>query len=342
MNIAIINNSNNPDMAIYFEAKKNINSKKLTFAANTFYCDEDLVHLSSISPKNKLSWHFFVDCLIGVFLGIKLKLKGIDCLLFDTAHISNIPLAFVAKCLSLKLVFTIHDWSPHDGNMARATRLYNRIVEKFLAHHFVVFSPIETNVPHTVLDLSGFTPNFNETKPLGQSFLFFGRMQPYKGLHNLIQISEKLKLEMPNAIINVMGAGSDSAIETLLQLPNINVVNEFISEDDLNSELRKTSGVILPYNSATQSGVIIKSFSMGVPVIAYDVGALNCYVEDGRDGFLVGHGDVEGFVNAMKEICINFQTFSNRVKINFEKYYSDKALISQYEQLIVNLGENIE
>ena len=147
---------------------------------------------------------------------------------------------------------------------------------------------------------------------------------------------------MPNARINVMGAGSDSAIQTLLQLSNINVVNEFISEDDLNSELRKTTAVILPYNSATQSGVIIKSFSMGVPVIAYDVGALNCYIDDGCDGFLVEHGDVDGFVDAMKDICINFLAFSERVKINFNEHYSDKALISQYEKLIANLGENIE
>ena len=33
--IAVINNSKNPDMTIYFEAKKNINSGKLVFAANS-------------------------------------------------------------------------------------------------------------------------------------------------------------------------------------------------------------------------------------------------------------------------------------------------------------------
>ena len=75
MNIAVINNSINPDMAIYFEAKKNIKSKTLIFAANSFYSDKDQVHLSSISPKNKLTWHFFIDCFICVFLAVKLKFK---------------------------------------------------------------------------------------------------------------------------------------------------------------------------------------------------------------------------------------------------------------------------
>ena len=342
MNIVVINNSNNLDMVIYFEAKKNINAKKMIFAANFFYCGKYQMQISSISPKNKLTWHFFIDCLIGVYLAIKWKLKGFDCLLFDTAHISNIPLAFMAKFLRLKLVFTIHDWNPHEGNMARATRLYNRVVESFLADHFVVFSPIDTDVSYTVLKLSGFKSNFHVSKTSDQSFLFFGRIEPYKGLHNLIYIADKVKFEMPNACINIMGAGSDKALKALSERSNVNVVNEFISEDDLNLELGKTTAVILPYESATQSGVIIKSFSMGIPVIAYDVGALNYYVDVGCDGFLVSHGDVDGFVGAMKDICTKFPAFSENVKTNFEKYYSDQALIDQYEKLIVNLGEKFD
>ena len=342
MNITVINNSINPDMVIYFEAKKNINSKKLMFAANSFYSDKDHVHLSSISPKNKLTWHFFIDCFIGLFLAIKLKLRGIDCLLFDTAHISNIPLACAAKFLRLKLVFTIHDWNPHEGSMAGATRLYNRVVNFFLADHFVVFSPIDTDVPQSILKLSGFKSNFQKSNASNQSFLFFGRIEPYKGLHNLVHIAEKVKTEVPDADIHVMGAGSDKALDALLALSNVNVVNKFISEDDLNSQLKKTTAVILPYDSATQSGVIIKSFSMGIPVIAYDVGALKYYVDNGSNGILVRHGDVESFVEAMIEISENFTVFSNSVEKKFTKNYSEQALVNQYEELFLTLGEKFE
>jgi glycosyltransferase involved in cell wall biosynthesis len=342
MNIVVINNSTNPDMAIYFEAKKYIDSKALIFAANSFFWGKDQVHLSSISPKNKLTWHFFIDCLISIFLAIKMKFKGIDCLLFDTAHISNIPLAFAAKFLGLKLVFTIHDWNPHEGKMAGATHLYNKVVESFLADHFVVFSPIDTVVSYSVLKLSGFKSDFEKSNTSNQSFLFFGRIEPYKGLHNLVNIAEEVKRNMPDADINVMGAGSDKAIDALLALSNVNVVNEFISEEDLNSQLRKTTAVILPYDSATQSGVIIKSFSMGIPVIAHDVGALRYYVDNGSDGILVRHGDVKGFVEAMIEISENFTAFSNTAEKNFTKNYSEQALVNQYEELLLSLGEKFE
>lgn len=342
MNIVIINNSTNPDMAIYYEAKKNLNSKTLIFAANYFYRGKNQVYLSSISPKNKLTWYFFMDCFISLFLAIKLKLKGVHCLLFDTAHISNIPLAIAAKFLGLKLVFTIHDWNPHKGNMTRATRLYNRVVESFLADHFVVFSPADTDVSCTVLKLSGFKSDFEKLNAPNQSFLFFGRIQPYKGLHNLVNIAKKVKIKMPDAVINVMGDGSDMALDDLLALSNVNVTNKFISEDDLNSQLRKTTAVILPYNSATQSGVIIKSFSIGVPVIAFDVGALKDYINNGSDGVLVRHGDVKSFVEAMIHVNKNFTTFSNIVEKNFIKNYSEQALVNQYDEFLLTLGEKFE
>ena len=340
--IAVINNSKNPDMTIYFEAKKNINSGKLVFAANSSLRCKRKDYLSSISPKNKPTWYYFFDLFIGLFLVIKLKSKGVYCLLFDTAHISNIPTAFAAKLLGLKLVFTIHDWNPHEGNMAGTTRLYNRVVTGFLADHLVVFSPIDSNISHSVLKLSGFKPNFKTSNISNNSFLFFGRIEPYKGLHNIIYIAQELKRKMPDAVINVMGAGTDNAIEILQGLTNVNVVNEFISEDDLNMQLRKTTAVILPYDSATQSGVIIKSFSMSTPVIAYDVGALKYYVDNGSDGILVRHGDVKSFVEAMINVSDNCSTFSNNAEKSFIKNNSEQALIEHYEELLRTLEEKFE
>ena len=143
--------------------------------------------------------------------------------------------------------------------MAGTTRLYNRVVTGFLADHLVVFSPIDSNISHSVLKL--FALNQISKHQIYPQF-FFWRIEPYKALHNIIYIAQELKRKMPDAVINVMGAGTDNAIEILQGLTNVNVVNEFISEDDLNMQLRKTTAVILPYDSATQSGVIIKSFSM--------------------------------------------------------------------------------
>lgn len=338
-----VNNSNNPDMVQYFEAKRELKSHKIVFAANRLICKKNnRILLSSFSKKNELSIWIFVDIILSIYLGFKIKFLGIKIVIFETAHISNLPLAFLAKILGLKLIFTVHDWNPHEGKMARATRLYNRVVEIFLADHFVVFSSINTDVPYSVLKLSGFKSNFEKSKISNQSFLFFGRIEPYKGLHNLVYIANQLKDEMPDAIIDVMGAGSDEALNDLLALSNVNVVNKFIGEEDLNSILRKTTAVLLPYDSATQSGVIIKSFSMGIPVVAFDVGALRYYVDNGSDGIIVRHGDVKSFVAAMIEISENFKAFSNTAEKNFTKYYSEQALVNQYEELLLALGEKFE
>ena len=81
---------------------------------------------------------------------------------------------------------------------------------------------------------------------------------------------------------------------------------------------------------------------MGIPVIAYDVGALKYYVDNGSNGILVRHGDVESFVEAMIEISENFTVFSNSVEKKFTKNYSEQALVNQYEELFLTLGEKFE
>jgi glycosyltransferase involved in cell wall biosynthesis len=343
MKIIFINNSNNPDMVSYFESKKNINSKNIIYGANRDYSkNRDGIITSSLSLHNRLTLFFLIDCFIGIFLAIKLKLLGVKYIVFDTAHISNIPLALIAKIFSIKLVFTIHDWNPHEGKMRGLTNMYNKFVENFLANHFVVFSPIESKVPQTVLSLAGFKSDFSNFSKEKKSFLFFGRIQPYKGIKNLLDIAQKAQMDIPNYSITIMGKGSDPNLHKLQSMPNVNLKNEFIEEDELNNELKKTLAVLLPYDSATQSGVIIKSFSMGIPVIAFDVGALHYYINHGYDGFLIKHSNISEFVKAMKLTIEKNQTLSNQVKKNYEEYYSEKAIVKNYQSLIKILGEEFE
>lgn len=47
---------------------------------------------------------------------------------------------------------------------------------------------------------------------------------------------------------------------------------------------------ILPYTSATQSGVIVDSYRLSRPVIAFNVGAISEQIEGGVTGFLIEAG----------------------------------------------------
>ncbi|MCD7925522.1 MAG: glycosyltransferase [Bacteroides sp.] len=62
---------------------------------------------------------------------------------------------------------------------------------------------------------------------------------------------------------------------------------------------RLSVAILLPYKSASQSGIVLTSFMYGKPVIATKVGALVETVCNEINGLLVEPGDAEGFAFAM-------------------------------------------
>jgi len=337
LKFAIVNNSNNPDMVEYFRGKYSLGFKELIFCSNTNSKQKEDSFTSSYSRKNCISIWILLDAFVGLFLGLRLRLNRTRWILFDTAHISNIPLALVSKVLGIRLAFTIHDWNPHEGSMNFATRFYNKLVTSLLADHLVCFSSIDTPLPHSVLRLSGFRANQLSTQVDENQFLFFGRIEPYKGIRHLPEIAFLLKSKLPEARIAILGAGADPFLDKLEGLANVDLNNRFVPEADLNKAILVSVAVIMPYDSATQSGVLCKSFSCGTPVIAFSVGAIGSYLEDMVSGYLIPHGDLNIFTDAMVNITVTHKELRGFIQDNFEKEYGHEALVSQYKGLIKEL-----
>ena len=142
---------------------------------------------------------------------------------------------------------------------------------------------------------------------------------------------------MPNAFIKVVGRGKDPNLNILKTKTNVDLYNKFIHEDELDKYIKDSQSVILPYKSATQSGVIIKSFSLGVPVVCFDVGSLSEYVEHGHDGFIVSKGDIKKFVAEMKNSSLKRSQLNKNIVRSYRAKYSKEAFVSQYEFFINNL-----
>ena len=58
---------------------------------------------------------------------------------------------------------------------------------------------------------------------------------------------------------------------------------------------------IVPYNSASQSGIIIDAYKYSRPVIAFAVGAIPEQVDAEKSGYLVTAEDNEKFADKLKE-----------------------------------------
>jgi len=123
--------------------------------------------------------------------------------------------------------------------------------------------------------------------------LFFGYIKPYKGLDILLRAMPNILTELPNLKLLVAGEiyGEDQVytnlVEQLHLKENVILHNQFISNEEVGKYFLSSDVVVLPYRSATQSGITQLAFSFDTPVITTHVGGLGEVVKDNENGFLV-------------------------------------------------------
>ncbi len=132
--------------------------------------------------------------------------------------------------------------------------------------------------------------------------LFFGRITAYKGLEVLLQAYRRLRVSRP-VRLRIVGAGDLRPYAPLLAgLPDVEVVNRWVQEAEIPGFFCGVSAVVLPYTSASQSGVIATAAAYGLPVVATRIGGIPEQVRDGETGVLVEPGSVEELVVGLEQI----------------------------------------
>ncbi len=123
--------------------------------------------------------------------------------------------------------------------------------------------------------------------------LFFGYIREYKGLMNLIEAFPKVKQHIPNAHLLIVGEFYKNpkeyydAIERQNLKNDVTIVAEYVANEEVHKYFTASNVVVLPYNEATQSGIMSIAQSFGTPAIVTNVGGLGELLEDGKTGFIV-------------------------------------------------------
>lgn len=138
--------------------------------------------------------------------------------------------------------------------------------------------------------------SFNNDYP---TFLYFGYIKPYKGLDLLAEACQKLNESKISYNLIVAGGGSDPNLPFFKSLDNCVVINRFMSDDEMAYLNEISDVVLLPYKTASQSGIVPTSFMFGNPIIATNVGALGEVVKHNINGLLVEPNDPEKFAQAI-------------------------------------------
>lgn len=139
----------------------------------------------------------------------------------------------------------------------------------------------------------------------GRVLLFFGLVRAYKGLHTLLQAYAKVA-EKLDATLMIVGefyenrAPYDAEISALGIGARVRVVDRYIPDEEVEVYFRAADLVVLPYKSATQSGITQTAFAFERPVVVTAVGGLPDVVDDGVTGFVVPPDDPGALAGAIE------------------------------------------
>jgi glycosyltransferase involved in cell wall biosynthesis len=217
-----------------------------------------------------------------------------------------------------KVMLVVHNAIPHEkrpGDMLLTKLVFS------LTDYFVVMSGAVRDdllkvkpgaefilTPHPLYEVFGEPKDKDEAKrALGVSgpvVLFFGFIRQYKGLHILLEAMPKVLKDIPLTLV-VAGEfyeDKDSYTEQIERLRlqgSVKVLDRFIPNEAVGDYFSAADVLVLPYLSATQSGITQIAFAFDLPVIATLVGGLPEVVTDGETGFLVPPDDPGSLADAV-------------------------------------------
>ena len=223
---------------------------------------------------------------------------------------------WIKRRTNIPIVFICHNVMPHDSGGPLDWRLATTVLRQgdaFIVHSEQDRHRLQALLPHasvvkthlpTYAELARHSIPASEDdlrRHLGLSedrpvLLFFGFVRPYKGLEYLVQalplVLEKLRVQLL-----VVGEFWSSAEFYRRYAQEFGVdeaivfVDRYIPNEELGAYFDLADVVVLPYISATQSGVVQLAFGFAKPVITTRVGGLQEVVKDGYTGLLVAPQD---------------------------------------------------
>lgn len=224
-----------------------------------------------------------------------------DVVVFQWWHpitaLSSWYVARQARRAGARVVFVCHNAWPHEGfPLAQGlTRLALSTAHSLVALSDPVASELRrllptksvSVIPHPPFSVLERTPNSSpnawqeriDAPSDAKIVLFFGNVRAYKGVRDLIDAFPRVSAST-NAVLIVAGTFFESKEEYVRRIEELGLGNsirlfdEYVPNEQVAPLFALADLIVLPYRSASQSGVIPLAATFRKPVVATNVGAL--------------------------------------------------------------------
>jgi glycosyltransferase involved in cell wall biosynthesis len=135
--------------------------------------------------------------------------------------------------------------------------------------------------------------------------LFFGYIRRYKGLDMLLRAMPEIKAKTQARLV-VLGefyedrGPYDRIIADGGIKGDVTMTGDYVPSESVGVHFSASDLVVLPYRSATQSGIVQVAFQLERPVLCTRVGGLEEMVTDGVTGLIIPPEDEEALVHAVE------------------------------------------
>lgn len=247
----------------------------------------------------------------------------------------------IKKNSNAKLMAVCHNIIPHEK------RIGDNVLSKYFLKKMDYFIPLSDQVkkdlflfvknplykllPLPVFSLFGDSVDKDEAKKFlklsnKNILLFFGFIRDYKGLDILIEAFAlvRKKLEVKLIVAGEFYEPEEKFIKLIEKYKLEDAIilkKDFIPTTDVKYYFSASDAVVLPYKSATQSGIVQVAVNFCKPVIATYVGGIGEVIEDGKTGFVVEKENPELLAQAIirfyeegkeKEFTLNMSSLKEK------------------------------
>ena len=258
----------------------------------------------------------------------------------------------------IKIIFVCHNVFPHER--FPMDRMLTKMVLK-RGNAFIVQSGKDAKDLQTILPGAKYEqavhPTYNAFKFENMSkkkarellditekekvLLFFGFVREYKGLKYLIQALPNITEKCDNVRLFVVGdfggAENREVYEKLMEengvRSRITICDGYIPDREIEKFFAACDLVVLPYVSATQSGIVQIAYGFEKPVVVTNVGGLPDVVEDGKTGYVV---EPENPV-ALADAVVRY--FAENREEEFEENVKKEAYRFDWDRMVEKVEE---
>ena len=206
-------------------------------------------------------------------------------------------LGFVGRRCGTKCLGLLHNVIPHEPHWfdAPLTKYYLKSCQGYVC--------MANSVKQDLLKLRPGAKNIVRQHPLYTHFgeklekvdngkktlLFFGLIREYKGLDILLEAFRELPQDYELIIAGECYGSFDkyqAIIDSLPGKDRVKVFQGYVKDSEVKNYFGQADLVVLPYRSATQSGIGAIACHFGVPMLVTDVGGLKESVGDAGTGIV--------------------------------------------------------